>query len=343
MKRITRLVFSVLLFWGLTQSAIAGQTSATFSRVHVWNSGDTLMSNDLNTEFNNILNNLNPQGIGAYGNTELDFQATKNPYVGGSPVLPTSLADEIASLRYQILKLTGQPYWYMPPTGSWNAPTIYSPTTTGTDSGVETLTNKSLTNPIISNTPLTFPSSTTQGGIYRDITGYSFVVPAGQSANVVSNAYYGNSSWRYIGTGIASLISASDTISGGNVCRAPSGTAGAPISWTCSPIATNNSVFGSQNVVTGSRALGTVYQNTTGKTMMVTVTLNVSGSTGTGGMAALTDSNSTPTTEVGQAVLGTNGYAQSTTLAFMVLPGNYYKISTNGSATMVLGYWTEWY
>ncbi len=329
MKRITRLVFSVLLFWGLTQSAIAGQTSATFSRVHVWNSGDTLMSNDLNTEFNNILNNLNPQGIGAYGNTELDFQATKNPYVGGSPVLPTSLADEIASLRYQILKLTGQPYWYMPPTGIWNAPTIYSPT---------------LTNPIISNTPLTFPSSTTQGGIYRDITGYSFVVPAGQSANVVSNAYYGNSSWRYIGTGIASLISASDTISGGNVCRAPSGTAGAPISWTCSPIATNNSVFGSQNVVTGSRALGTVYQNTTGKTMMVTISAEVTGSTGTQGMIAYTDSTPSPSTIVAEgATTANSSYGKFITITFMVLPNNYYSVNSGGVATISLAYWVEWH
>ncbi len=230
------------------------------------------------------------------------------------------------------------------PTGSWNAPTIYSPTTTGTDSGVETLTNKSLTNPIISNTPLTFPSSTTQGGIYRDITGYSFVVPAGQSANVVSNAYYGNSSWRYIGTGIASLISASDTISGGNVCRAPSGTAGAPISWTCSPIATNNSVFGSQNVVTGSRALGTVYQNTTGKTMMVTISAEVTGSTGTQGMIAYTDSTPSPSTIVAEgATTANSSYGKFITITFMVLPNNYYSVNSGGVATISLAYWVEWH
>ena len=53
------------------------------------------------------------------------------------------------------------------PTGIWNAPTIYSPTTTGTDSGTQTLTNKTLTSPTINGTP-------TGTGLPTIVTKYNF-------------------------------------------------------------------------------------------------------------------------------------------------------------------------
>lgn len=104
----------------------------------------------------------------------------------------------------------------------------------------------------------------------------------------------------------------------------------------CTGYPTDN--FLTQSVVTGSRALGTIYRNTTGKTMMVTVTAYAAGATGQ--WTAFTDSSTPPTTEVclGNATVISEGFP----ITFMVLNNNYYKVSvTGGSATLVD--WVEWY
>jgi hypothetical protein len=96
-----------------------------------------------------------------------------------------------------------------------------------------------------------------------------------------------------------------------------------------------------QNVVTGSRALDTVFQNTTGKVMFVAVTVN--GGANHAVASAYTDSNATPSTPVGlfsySAInnIVASGFGQ---LFFIVLPGNYYKVTNDLS--MSLGYWVEW-
>jgi hypothetical protein len=88
--------------------------------------------------------------------------------------------------------------------------------------------------------------------------------------------------------------------------------------------------FTSQNVVTGSRALGTIYRNTTGKTMFVTVSVNCTNYT----VTALTDSSSSPST-----VVASCQGSQYGSLSFMVLNNNYYEVTTAYS----LQCWTEWY
>jgi hypothetical protein len=90
-----------------------------------------------------------------------------------------------------------------------------------------------------------------------------------------------------------------------------------------------------QNVVTGSRAVNTVYQNTTGKPMFVDVTSPL-GQNGT--MSAYTDSTSNPTTRVA-AVANGSTVQTNLTVSFWVLPGNYYNVNSTGSN----GGWTEWY
>jgi hypothetical protein len=109
----------------------------------------------------------------------------------------------------------------------------------------------------------------------------------------------------------------------------------------------------SQSVVTGSRALATNYQNTTGKPLFVNVTVNVSGGDGTttGGLDARTDASATPTTIIGGCMTvatggGTNGTSQCN-ISFWVLNNNYYRVVTASSglgtaATIGLAYWTEW-
>lgn len=96
---------------------------------------------------------------------------------------------------------------------------------------------------------------------------------------------------------------------------------------------TGSSWFSGQNVVTGLRALGTIYQNTSQKTMMVTVTNNI---TAGGSVTVYSDSSLNPTTEVG----ATNVASTKNAITFMVLSGNYYTLTTSGTVALVC--WTEW-
>ena len=94
----------------------------------------------------------------------------------------------------------------------------------------------------------------------------------------------------------------------------------------------------SQNVVTGSRSFGTVFQNTSAKPMFVTVT---GGGTAGGAYAvrAFSDANANPSTQVAQA-----GEAPGVVsfLFFIVLPGNYYKVVPDSGVIEPLLQWTEW-
>lgn len=94
-----------------------------------------------------------------------------------------------------------------------------------------------------------------------------------------------------------------------------------------------------QNVVTGARAIGTVYQNTTGRPMFVGIT--ASSNTLGAGINGYADSNSAPTTLVAQIAEPIAGGYQ-VYLCFWVLPGNYYKLTVGGAAP-TLYVWTEWY
>jgi len=101
--------------------------------------------------------------------------------------------------------------------------------------------------------------------------------------------------------------------------------------------AVNNAVT-AQNVVTGSRGLNTAFHNTGNKPLFVSVCISGSSSSGqfyTG--SAYTDTNTTPTTLVAatEATGNGNGTGQ---MFFIVLPGNYYKVSGSGT----LSVWTEW-
>lgn len=98
----------------------------------------------------------------------------------------------------------------------------------------------------------------------------------------------------------------------------------------------NAQIFSNQGVVTGSRAFGTAFHNTTNKAMIVTVTGTATSSTND--IQAFTDSNSSPSTQVSQNSAA--GVTFTTNLTFVVLPNNYYKVvSVNHNLT----FWTEWY
>jgi hypothetical protein len=94
-----------------------------------------------------------------------------------------------------------------------------------------------------------------------------------------------------------------------------------------------------QTVVTGSRALNTVYHNTNATALFVVATVNYTCAGGSG-TTAVTDSSSTPTTTVMQSVCNTT-VSVTTPLTFFVLPGNYYEVAAASGTT--IEYWTEWH
>lgn len=105
----------ILLALSFSSSLWAG---ATFSRAHNWVDLEVLTASDLNNEFNNILNNLDPAGVDDYSLTLSQMQTTVDPYPAAVESLATDLKGEIERLRYQILQLkksiqtTDSTYWY---------------------------------------------------------------------------------------------------------------------------------------------------------------------------------------------------------------------------------------
>ena len=93
-----------------------------------------------------------------------------------------------------------------------------------------------------------------------------------------------------------------------------------------------------QNVVTGSRAINTVYQNTGNKPLFVTITFTVGGTTVSADIKC--DSNAAPATVI--ASVSPKNATAITTITFIVLPSYYYKLYQGGSVTLTMQYWTEW-
>jgi hypothetical protein len=111
---------------------------------------------------------------------------------------------------------------------------------------------------------------------------------------------------------------------------------GGPTGWTFSPALTGVGGVSVQSVVTGSRAIGTVYQNTTGRPMFVTIGFSASAATAAD-LEIQTDSASNPTTSV---IRASANQGWMSCISAWILPGNYYKtVQTNGCS---LFRWTEW-
>ncbi len=85
---------------------------AIFSRLKTWVSTEDVTYSDLNAEFDNILNNLVPAMIDDYSITVSQMQTTTDPGEVGTESLATTLAGEIARLRFMIKEITGETQWY---------------------------------------------------------------------------------------------------------------------------------------------------------------------------------------------------------------------------------------
>lgn len=130
---------------------------ATFSRIKTWIAGETLTASDLNAEYDNILNNLDPDGIDDASANNTAMQATRNPYPGDTISLATDLREEFQGLRFLAKQITGETQWYIDPdTDLATAFAHYSDTTTHGTTGdivgttdTQTLSAKTLTTPTI--------------------------------------------------------------------------------------------------------------------------------------------------------------------------------------------------
>lgn len=96
--------------------------------------------------------------------------------------------------------------------------------------------------------------------------------------------------------------------------------------------------FTTQTNATSSRVLGTVYQNTSGKTMFISVCVG-NGGAGVGATSAQTDSSNPPTTTVTQMNNNPAAVGGDSSMSFMVLNNNYYKVTSNSTPLQT---WFEW-
>jgi hypothetical protein len=88
---------------------------ALFSRIKTWVSTEDVTYSDLNAEFDNILQNLTPAGMDDYSLTVGQMQTTTDPGEVGTENLATTLAGELARLRFVLAQITGETYWYESP------------------------------------------------------------------------------------------------------------------------------------------------------------------------------------------------------------------------------------
>lgn len=96
-------------------------SGATFSKLYTHSPGDTILSAEVNAEWDNLYDNLDMAGVGTTSDTVLAFQTTTDPGEVGSESLPTSLEGEIQRIRQLIKEITGKTQWYESPDSTLSA------------------------------------------------------------------------------------------------------------------------------------------------------------------------------------------------------------------------------
>jgi hypothetical protein len=131
----------------------------------------------------------------------------------------------------------------------------------------------------------------------------------------------------------------------GGPARLPAGTTGQVLTQGASDPywSTIASGITSQHDVSISRSLGSIYQNTTGKLMMVTVVFLKTSGGYTCGLTAVSDSAANPGLVVDADSLAQADTALYGALHFFVLPNNYYKVYINATQTPAISSWVEYY
>jgi len=91
---------------------------ANFPRIKTWVSTEEVTYSDLNAEFDNILNNLTAAMVDDFSSNVSQMQSTTDPGEVGTESLATSVAGELARLRFLINEITGEDEWYESPVSS---------------------------------------------------------------------------------------------------------------------------------------------------------------------------------------------------------------------------------
>lgn len=88
------------------------------ARVKNWVASEDVAYDDLNAEFDNILDNLTTAYVDDYSANASQMQTTVDPGEVGSESLATTLAGEISRLRHMLKEITGEDEWYESPVAS---------------------------------------------------------------------------------------------------------------------------------------------------------------------------------------------------------------------------------
>jgi hypothetical protein len=129
-------------------------------------------------------------------------------------------------------------------------------------------------------------------------------------------------------------VAVSGTPSSGQV---PTATSSSTATWQ-TPSGGALGAFSCSNV-TSSRVINTVYQNTTGYPLWVTAVVNTVANNGTE-IKLISDSSSTPTTQITGTGSTFTGFGIATVLYFVVKNNDYYQVPTSAGASSIAS-WTE--
>lgn len=89
-----------------------------FSRVKTWVSTEDVSYSDLNAEFDNVITYFTPLYMDDYSTNVSQMQMATDPGEVGTESLATTMAGEIARIRFILSEITGEDYWYESPTSS---------------------------------------------------------------------------------------------------------------------------------------------------------------------------------------------------------------------------------
>lgn len=108
-----------------------------YNRIKRWVRREALNYDDLNAEFDNVINNQIPTKVDDYSETLTQMRTQTDPGESGTESQATSLAGEIERLRNQLAEITGKTYWYQSPTSSIETlNTKLNSFTAGDDTGI---------------------------------------------------------------------------------------------------------------------------------------------------------------------------------------------------------------
>ncbi len=92
-----------------------------FSRLKTWIASEVVTTTDLNAEFDNIIDNFDPDKINDLSADTTAFQVTKDPGEVGTEVLPVNMKEEEQMQRTLIKEITGEAQWYVSPANDLKA------------------------------------------------------------------------------------------------------------------------------------------------------------------------------------------------------------------------------